>query len=193
MRVRFALIAGFASFGLVLTPANSEPLQFCVKCVDPSQTYVCRIDTTQQVAPVNGMQLYCMVRTSKEGGHRSCAIDDTPISSCAGPVKSYALSSPNLSPRTREAIERYRNRAASRGGLPLQGNGEPETLVGASKKGLQSTGQAVGGAARGVGKAAGKVGSATKKTGSAVGGATRRAYDCVKSLFRECGSSRETQ
>ena len=196
MRLRVALIAGLGPFGLALTPANAEPQRFCVKCVDPNQTYICEVDTTQPVARTDGMQLFCIVRTSKEGGHRSCAVDKTPIGNCQGVVRTYAFTAPSLSPETQVTIEQdqqnYTSDPAASQSLAPQED-KPSTLVGASKRGLQSTGQAVGGAARGVGKAAGKVGSATKKTGGAVGSATRRAYDCLKSFFRECGASNETQ
>lgn len=196
MRLRVALIAGLGLPGLTLTPVNAEPQQFCVKCADPNQTYVCQIDTTQPVARADGLQLYCIVQTSKEGGHRSCAVDNTPIGSCAGELKSYTFAAPLAPPGTRATIGQDQQNYTSDPEAveaPAPREDKPATLVGASRRGIQSTGQAVGSAARGMGNAAGKVGSATKKTGSAVGGATRRAYDCVRSLFRECGRSEDPQ
>ena len=214
MKLRVALLGNLMFLAFSPSAVKAEPTQFCVKCVDPNQTYVCQVEAPQSGAPSKGLQLYCIVRTSKEGGHRSCAVDNTPISRCAGPVKSYAFVPPGLSPNARAAIERYRGQAGGEASFPNASpstGDEPATVfgmtrgaVGASKKSLQSSGQAVGGAAsktgqgvgkaaRGVGKAAGKVGSATKKTGSAVGSAARTAYDCMRSFFRDCRSSDETQ
>ncbi len=196
MTLRVALIASLGTCGFAIAAAQAEPQRFCVKCVDPNQTYICEVETNQPVARSDGLQLYCIVQTSKEGGHRSCAVDKTPVTNCNGVVKSYAFAAPYVPPDTQATIEENRQNYTSDPAAaqpPASQEDKPSTLVGASKKGIQSTGQAMGGAARGVGKAAGKVGSATKKTGSAVGSATRRAYDCVKSFFRECGSSDEPQ
>ncbi len=196
MRLRVALIASLGLSSLALTHVHAEPQQFCVKCVDPDQTYVCQVDTTQPVARADGLQLYCIVRTSKEGGHRSCAVDSTPLANCAGQLKSYTFAAPAAPSGTQATIEQDRQNFTSdpeAAEAPGAGEDTPATVVGASKRGIQSTGQAVGGAARGMGKAAGRVGSATKKTGSAVGGATKRAYNCVRSLFRDCRSSDQPQ
>jgi len=129
-------------------------------------------------------------------------------------VKSYSFNAPQVPENVRRALAKRRTQGQVNSpdpDTPPQKGGEPETLiemtrgaVGASKEGIKNSGQAVGTAAgatkhtvgkaaRGVGKgvttAAGKVGSATKKTGSAVGSAAKGAWDCVKSLFKGCGSS----
>lgn len=192
--------------------------QFCVKCTDPAKTYLCNIETPDVLANEKGLQLFCIVRTSRDGGHRTCAIEETSVSSCAGETKSYSFNMPEVPDSVRRALAK--RRSANPGqpdttDLPPQRGGEPETLiemtrgaVGASREGIKNTGEAVGSAAdatknkvgqaaRGVGKgvatAAGKVGSATKKTGGAVGTAAKTAWECVTSLFKDCRSSQETQ
>ena len=207
MKHRVALLGSLVFFVCPLAAVKAEPARFCVKCVDPNQTYVCQVETPQSGAPSNGLQLYCIVRTSKEGGHRSCAVDKTPISSCAGPVKSYGLVLPEVTPEMRATIERYRGQANSQASFanePPPPVEEPETMIGATSDAaetsdgrLSSTRQAVGDAAsrtgQTMGRAARGVGKATKKTGSAVGGAAKTAYDCLRTWFKECRSSDEAQ
>ncbi len=202
----FAILAGLLLVLAMAERVQAEPKRFCVRCADPEQTYVCEVDTPQPIARGDGLQLYCIVRTSKDGGHSSCAVDNTPISKCAGPVKAYTFVAPEISPEARQAIQRFRGRndnSSFETEQPADEDRNSATVfgmtrgaVGASKKGIKKSGQAVGGAAgkttRTVGKAAGKVGSTTKKAGSAVGSAAKTAYDCLFSFFKDCRSARNT-
>lgn len=214
IKYRFGTTTAFILALLLPGGAEAEPRQYCVSCTGPDQTYLCSVDTPGSNPSDKGLQLYCIIRTSKDGGHRSCAVGATPLSACVGPVKAYTFHAPAIPEQVKEAVSRFRDRTGDspteESSQPRKG-GEPETLidltnraVGASKEGLKNTGQAVGGAAsattgkvgqaargvgKGVAKTAGKVGSATKKTGGAVGSAAKTAWDCMKSLFRDCGSS----
>ena len=143
MRLRVALIASLGLSSLALTHVHAEPQQFCVKCVDPDQTYVCQVNTTQPVARADGLQLYCIVRTSKEGGHRSCAVDSTPLANCAGQLKSYTFAAPAAPSGTQATIEQDRQNYTSdpeATEAPGAAEDRPATVVGASKRGIQSTG-----------------------------------------------------
>ena len=215
MRILLCLIGSLVFIAFDFGTAGAETRQYCVTCKEPDQTYVCQVDTPHANPSDKGLQLYCIIRTSKDGGHRSCAVQSNSADGCTGPVKTYSFQAPVITPELRSTVDRLRKpneKKADEQTLPPQKGGEPETLIDltgravrASRKGLSNTGQAVSGAtssttgkvgkaARGVGKgvtnAAGKVGSATKKTGSAVGSAAKTAYDCLKSLFKECGSKK---
>jgi hypothetical protein len=216
MRTLLSLVASLLFAAIVSDAVKAESRQYCIECKDPDQIYNCQVDTPHANPSDKGLQLYCIIRTSKDGGHRSCAVQSNSGESCAGTLKTYSFNAPSLPPEIRSRVDQFRNsqkKKAQEQTAPPQKGGEPETLIDltgravkASKKGLSNTGQArsgatgsatgnVGKAARGVGKgvtkAAGKVGSATKKTGSAVGSAAKTAYDCLKSLFKECGSKKE--
>jgi len=196
---------------------SAETRQYCVVCDGPEQTYLCQVNTPGNSSSDKGLQLYCIIKMSKEGDHKSCAVRNDTSAVCAGPVRTYTLTAPEISPKLRSAAEKIRksrNRAMdNQETLTEQKSEEPKTLldmtgraVKASRKGLKNTRQAIGGAtssttqkvgkaARGAGKGVTqttrKVGSATKKTGSAVGGAAKKAFDCLKSWFKECGSKTE--
>ena len=203
----------------IFTPRNSwaELRQYCVVCKGPDQTYLCQVNTPLNSSSDKGLQLYCIIKMSKDGGHKSCAVRDDTSEVCTGPTRTYTFQTPAIPPQIKSAVEKIRKSGNDakddQETLPKQKKGEPETLIDmtgraikASRKGLKNTGQAVSGAAssttqkvgkvargagKGVTKTAKKVGSVTKKTGSAVGNAAKTAFDCIKSLFKDCGSKQE--
>lgn len=214
MKILLTMTFCFSAAAMIAGEATAEPRQYCVSCKDPDQTYICQVETSLANPNEKGLQLYCIIRTSKDGGHKSCTVSKTDIAQCAGPVLTYSFQAPSVSPQIREAVERFRkarepDQAEESG--PQQKGGEPETLIDmtgravkASREGIKNTGQTISGTAsattgkvgevargagKGVTKAARKVGSATKKTGAAVGSTAKTAIDCIRSWFRDCGSS----
>ncbi|MDH3581649.1 MAG: hypothetical protein OEM91_13615 [Hyphomicrobiales bacterium] len=210
-RIRTTFLAYLLwAFALVSWPSaiKADPADFCVTCSEPRQTYVCRVDTPRASPGDQALQLYCMVRTAKDGGHKSCSIERNANAACNGPVKAYVYDGPAIPEALRSAAQQFRqNRPGSPGpsavpNTPVQKGGEPDTLVkmttravDASKDGVKSTGGAVKNAAGKTGKTIGKVG---KKAGSRVGktargakSAARYAYDCVFSLFRDCSAEKK--
>lgn len=217
MNYRSLLFAICALFLLTPSPGLAETQDYCVICSDPDQTYRCQLNTLGASSGNKGMQLYCIIRLSKDGGHKSCAVRAASSAVCEGPVRTYAFTAPAIPSKLKNAADKIRN---SGNGTPdiqetpaNQNEGEPKTLfemtgraVKASRKGVKNTRQAVGGAAgattrkvgnaargagKGVTKGAQKVGAATRKTGSAVGNAAKTALNCLKSWFKECGTKPE--
>ncbi len=176
----------------------------CVICTDPQQTYVCSVAVSQAMPSKKALQLYCIVKTAKEGGHRSCSIRGETEAACDGKVISYSYDGPALPGVLRSAtrpqtLEQPPVRLETTPEAPPRQPGEPETLVemtsravDAGKQGAKATGGAIRDAAGKPGKTIGKIG---KKAGKGVGktargarSAARLAYDCVLSLFRDCKS-----
>ena len=215
LRVTFCIITAAA---MCAGGARAEPRQYCVTCDTPDQTYLCQIETPHANPSDKGLQLFCIIRISKDGGHNSCAVANRDAAQCAGAIRTYTFEAPAIPPQLRDAVQRYRkakdkDKDKPDETLPPQKRGEPKTLievtgraVNASRKGIKKTGATVSGAAsattgkvgkvaigagKGVTKAARKVGSATKKTGSAVGSAAKTAYNCLRSWFKKCGSSQQ--
>jgi hypothetical protein len=150
MKNRFGIIiVCFAAAILTHGDAKAETQQYCVVCKGPDQTYLCRVETPLANPNNKGLELYCIIRTSKDGGHKSCAVDTRSAADCAGPVKTYTFQAPTIPPNLRSAVERYRNRpkkAEEEQSLPPQKGGEPKTLVDvtgravdASREGLRNT------------------------------------------------------
>lgn len=214
MKFRFTITLCFSAAAMIAGDVAAETRQYCVTCKDPDQTYVCRVETPLANPNEKGLQLYCIIRTSKDGGHKTCAVSTTDIAECAGPVRTYSFQAPAIPPQMRDAVQRFRKARKTDQpdeGTPQQKGGEPKTLIDmtgraikASRQGIKNTGEKISGTAsattgkigkvvrgagKGVTKAARKVGSATKKTGAAVGNTAKTAIGCLWSWFRDCGAS----
>lgn len=183
---------------------------YCVVCKDPAQTYTCRVNTPDANPGDKALQLYCIIKTAKDGDHRSCKVERKTGVDCIGPVRTYSYRGPDLPKilRPKPGPDAHSNpvstETAARTEPPARKGEEPDTLVeitgravGAGKDGVEATGGAIKNAAGATGKTIGKIG---KKAGKQVGktargasSAARYAYDCVKSLFRECGGSEEPE
>ena len=103
-----ALAAGLLSWAPMA--AHASEAAFCVTCKGPDQTYLCRV-TGEDLHRNDGLKLYCVVRTAKEGGHASCAARDE-VSGCNGVEKTYSYNGPSLpdgladDPRVKKLMER---------------------------------------------------------------------------------------
>lgn len=176
--------------------AHAQTKDFCVVCSDPQQTYLCRVATGRANPPGEALQLYCMVRTAKDGGHKSCAIARNPASACAaGLIKTYSYDGPALPKAVRESRERRRQNADPNKTppvpslipeMPKQKGGEPDTLVEMTTKTGKKIGRLGKKATKTVGKTARGAGQIARDAGSTVGRAARFTYDCITSLFRDC-------
>lgn len=199
--------AAMIGLSLVPSPARAEMVDLCVACSAPEQTYVCRVNAPRADAGDNALQLFCVVKTAKDGGHASCAVRRETGVPCDGPVRLYTYDGPAIPQSLRSNARQAPQRPPGQDDIaipaaPPQKGGEPETLVDmtsravdAGKGGVKSTGKAVGKAAGGTGRVIGKAGkSAGKQVGKGVRGAksaARYAYDCVKSFFRNCSGSHD--
>lgn len=199
-------------------PLKAEPTDLCVTCADPGATYVCRVDTPGGSPGEKALQLYCIVKTAKLGGHSACSVRRGAAADCNGRVVSHVYEGPVLPRVVREISPLPGTPAAlpaqDTAGAPPpppQRGGEPETLVEmtapavrAGRAAARSTSRAVRNAASGTGDAIGSIGKragrgvsytaksageATRDAGSAIGNAARYTYGCVTSLFRNCGGS----
>lgn len=197
----FAVITAAGLF-LCLRPAFADPTTYCVSCSEPAKTYRCAVATPRENISDRAKRLYCIVKTAKDGNHKTCSIrrGNAP---CDGPLREYSYDGPAIPDSVRSAVESIRNeRIADRPpgteAGPQQKGGEPDTLVemtsravGASKRGLRSAGETVVDVAGGTGRTIGAIGKTAGKqvgkTARGAKGAFRYAYDCVLSLFRRCG------
>jgi hypothetical protein len=193
-----------ACFGMALAAAwlavpaatKAGTAEYCVTCKNPDATYRCRLQGSG-VTQSDALKLYCVVRTTKEGNHASCAAKKDPH--CAGMVKVYTYDGPTLppkvtnDPRVRQLNERVEreNRAFDdkRGEQPKSLFEMGGRAYDASKRGLQGAGAAIG-----IGAGAKNQQAAPPPPPPAVQEApkpqknfARRSWDCMTSLFRECG------
>lgn len=194
-----AVICALAQMPVAARAAQSN---LCVACTDPQQTYVCSVETSHSMPNKKALQLYCIVKTAKDGGHRSCSIQGDTETACEGKVLSYRYGGPEIPSALRSAVQPRPPAAEPENTAETssQRKDQPETLVemgsravNASKEGAKATGEvirdAAGRPAKTIGKIGQKTGKGVGKTARGAGSAARFAYDCMRSLFRDCKSS----
>ena len=113
-----SLFAGLVYIAIASGAAVAKTQRYCVVCKDPNQTYVCQVDTPHANPSDKGLQLYCIIRISKDGSHNSCAVQSNSADACDGPIKAYAFQAPAISPQLRDSrpaaqVARERRRRAN--------------------------------------------------------------------------------
>lgn len=232
--MRFLLAIGV---GMILVGSGSSAWggqPYCVSCVGPEQSYACFVETPPGLQAKQSLQLYCVFQLARQGGHQSCSVKRSSGGNCQGieTVLSYSgPSEPAPQPSDFETAtasegEPYMEPAATDPGVadsarpPAAGepehqppeqekkSGEPRTLIEATERAVDSSGEQLGKAGKAVKNAGATVGDVaskatktvvdatkdaaksvsdvTTKAGKAVGKAAKSAYDCVTSLFSKC-------
>ena len=103
IRVIPGLITGLVFAAFASGAAKAEIRQYCISCKGPDQTYLCQVETPNANLGDKGLQLYCIIRTSKDGGHKSCAVQSKISGACDGPVKAYTFQVPAIPTELRSA------------------------------------------------------------------------------------------
>ncbi len=186
----FALMAVFAIPGQAIAQNQQD---YCIKCSNPDETYICRIVSNSNSA--RGKQLFCIMNIAKEQGHDSCAAT-TQSQSCSGVLVQYEVSGMPIDPAP--APTTHSNLATTDENTPLpKAADEPRTLVEFTKKatkatktGIKSAGKDTSKALKNTGKAIEKTGKNitkfTQKVGKNITKATKTTWKCITSLFFSC-------
>ncbi len=184
-------------------PGAAGSSSFCISCVDPDRTYVCRVETPKNDPGPGALQFYCIVRTAREEGHKSCAVTNAAGGICSGIEKTYTYNGPALPPEVQAKLNNQASpaspaaRPAASAPVPLQPppspaeaekDGPPETLVEmgaragqAARQGLRATGSAVR-------NAAGTTSDAMRNAAGTTGDAVKNAAQETGEVARESGS-----
>ena len=183
-----------------LAPASAQNQQdYCIKCTNPGETYICRIVSNSGSA--KGKQLLCIMNIAKENGHDSCAAT-TQSQTCSGVLVQYealgGANGQNTSPQanTDQApnTPMTTSPAPNNPALPqTKPKSEPRTLVEftkqatkATKKGINSAGKDTSKAFKKTGK---KITKFSKNVGKNITKASKTTWKCITSLFFSCGSN----
>lgn len=179
-------------------PAGAAAQEYCVTCTGPDATYRCVIGgEASQAARTSRGQFLCITELAKAGGHASCSAARGQATPCPGETRTvmFSLGDPGASPLEATAPQ-----------PPGQPVNPPPTMAAPLAPGqelapvtLPPPGPAAPHAApteTGTAPAepkpnmvedlANKTGKAVSDTGKAVGGAVKKSWDCVTSLFGNC-------
>lgn len=198
-RLLSAVLALFVVLSIAIAPlpAQAQNVQdYCIKCTNPDQSYICRIVSNSGNA--QGKQLLCIMNIAREHGHDSCAATNQ-SQSCSGVLVQYeASSTPSESPVTPEANVAVLPPAPKQ----IKASKEPKTLVEFTKETTRATQKSLKSVGRNTHKAISKTGRKitkfthktgkkitkfTHKVGHKISKATKTTWKCITSLFASCG------
>ena len=181
MHMRIVTIAA----AMLLSPLVADAQEYCVTCKGPDATYRCVIGGDATVAARNSRgQFLCITELAKAGGHSSCSAARGQATPCPGETRSvmFTLGDPGASP-----LEQPTTTGATRAGAA----GARRDHAGGSSRASGARAGPDDRTRRGkkptaVEDFANKTGKAVTDTGEAVGGAMKKTWDCVASLFGKC-------
>jgi hypothetical protein len=158
-------LAFAALLSALASRTEAEAQEFCVACTEPTAVYRCVIDGAR---PGGGqsLQMLCVTTMAREGKHATCGIKRGTVFDCDGPVKRVPWSGTELpveTPGTATAADKPEP----------DPNEPPRTIVEMVKRANDKT---AGETAK----------DPTKSTGEAIGDATKKSWNCLTSLFKDC-------
>ena len=172
------IVAGIVT--LIAHPAASQGL--CVECTGPDRNYSCQVKDAEKAQAYRGAQraqeYLCISETARAGGHQSCRISTSFSGPCMGQVFEIDLAKVGS-----ETIVIGRPPEDATAGQP----GAPQPKAGPSTKEPPQTLEEL--ARQTVAKSKAQMSEAdksVKKAGDAVGGAVKKTWDCMTSLFQRC-------
>jgi hypothetical protein len=168
---------GDCVMGLALATAvgvlagRAEAQEYCIACTEPAAVYRCVIDGAR---PGGGqsLQMLCITSMAKDGNHATCGIKRGTVFDCDGPVKRVPWSGAELPAETPGTVT-----AADK--PEPDPNEPPKTIVEMAKRANEQTADQFK-------KANDNVKESFKSTGDAIGNATKKSWNCLTSLFKEC-------
>lgn len=177
---------------------------FCVSCVEPDRTYVCRVDTPNANPGPDALQFYCIVRTAKEEQHKSCAVTKGVKGQCSGIEKHYTYNGPALPPQLQDVLPTPPQAPGpqsepptvaapdfsepaplqlvppSEQPAPVENKRPPETLIEMGTRAGSTVRNAAGNTGQAVRGAARGTGNVANESGSRVGNAARNVGQAAR-------------
>lgn len=190
--------------------------EYCVVCAGPEATYRCQVEGAATVGQDTDprLQLLCISQLAKAGKHDNCSInrkatDPDAGETCAGKLRIIAAptSPPPGATPAGNAVEApdlpqpkpdtaYADPAHEASPDDAHAEKVPQTmeeLAGPTvKENLQKAGDAIGGTGNAIAGGAKQAGETIGDAGSAVGNAAKSTWNCLTSLFSDCGDGAAT-
>ena len=180
---RLVATAAFISLG-----AYAHAQEFCVVCAGPEASYRCLIGgNVHQATRIARGQFLCITELARSGGHTSCSASRAQATPCAGETRTVMFPPGELdnAPSQPAATEVDPLPAppppADAMSPPPLGPGEDAQH--ATNEEHNAPDPASSNPLENLSK---KTGKAVQDTGEAVGGAVKKTWDCVTSLFGDC-------
>jgi hypothetical protein len=183
-----ALLCGIfvASVGTVCAAAA----EVCVVCSGPDATYRCTVDHSSNIERYRSgdrvLQLLCISELAKAGGHTKCRVSRDPTGFCAGEARTIGLAGIEAALAAGSAgappgpVDAHETVPA-----PVQG-GPPRTVEQLARQATQASSVQLRKAGEVMTDSASSAASRLEKAGDAIGGAVKKTWLCLTSLFKQC-------
>lgn len=177
--------AGIACLALWSSVAAGVGQEVCVECSEPLTVYKCSIEKSDKIRHFGNSERIirygCVKALAKLGNHSSCRASQTSKGTCDGkpvqltvndllkipePTETTLSGGGNRTPVTNQGEQAPAGQAQKSDGPPRTMKELAENAF--SKQGLQDAGKSV------------------NEAGKAVGGAVKKTWDCLTSLFSGC-------
>jgi hypothetical protein len=164
-----AMVCGFVAS---VCMARALAAEVCVVCTGPDATYRCTVDQASKIERLRSgdraLQYMCITALAKAGGHTKCRVSRDASGFCAGEARSIglaeleaALGGAGPAPDGPEGHE-----AAPKPTQP----GPPRTVEELARRTTQTS----------------STGAQLEKASEAIGGAMKKSWLCITSLFTQC-------
>jgi hypothetical protein len=151
---------------LLALALSAQAAEVCVVCSEPGAVYRCIADP--KLPAFRGsdkvLQYICVTELAKTGSHASCRVANEMTAGCLGIER--IVGSQGVEPPSQPAAGAPVDAAAPIAEQPKEK--PPQTLVELAKRTKE------------------QVDEDTRKTGQAVGGAFKKSWDCLTTLFSKC-------
>ena len=81
---------------IMAASARAEAQEYCVSCKGPDAVYRCVLDVEKP--PGMPLKMLCITRLAKEGGHASCSVRGGTVFDCVGPKRIVSANPPATTP-----------------------------------------------------------------------------------------------
>ena len=163
---------------LLLSTAGARAQSLCVDCAGPDRTYSCTVKDSERVAGVRGsgraLEFICISELARMGGHQNCRVSTTYAGPCIGQPQEIDLA--KVGSET-VVIGKPPEQPEGAGGatvVPTK-KGPPQTLEELARETMSKSKEQMA-----------ETDEKMRKAGDAVGGAVKKTWDCLASLFSRC-------
>lgn len=170
--IRLPIVAAVLVAPVAVQLASAQ--EVCVQCEGPVSRYRCTIAEADKVGQFKGrgkaMEYVCVTELARIGRHERCRVNRDAGNVCLGEQRVLSLSGPSEAP-----TEAAANGAVEAGEGGRAKNEPPRTLVEAARNTVDLSK-----------KTAKDAGDQIGQAGEAVGGAVKKTWNCLVTLFSAC-------
>ena len=163
---------------LLMASASARAQSLCVDCAGPDRTYNCTVKDSARVAGMRGsgraLEFVCISELARMGGHQNCRVSTTYAGPCMGQSQEIDLAKVG---RESVVIGKPPEQPEGAGGATVvpATKGPPQTLEELARETMSKSKAQMA-----------ETDEKIRKAGDAVGGAFKKTWDCLASLFSRC-------